>query len=172
MKKKIYSLFGFCVVIVVILAAFCFRKQIEQFAAGGYAGVFVACFASTATILLPAPGILVVLQYAQFLNPILVICIGGLGTSLGEMLGYLLGRTGKEIVNLNTDNKALNLFKKYPYITVLVFSVIPLPFFDVVGVASGMTKLNVLKFWSICFIGKVIKMAVYVFLFERLLLLA
>ncbi len=163
---KVLNILGLLIVFAVILVAFVYKQQIERYAMGGYVGVFLSCFASTATILLPAPGIFVVIQYAQLLNPICVIMLGGVGTASGELIGYLLGRTGRNIANINTDNKAFRFFGKHPYVAILVFSVLPFPIFDVIGIASGMTKLNVIKFWLVCLLGKVIKMTMYVTMFE------
>lgn len=163
---KFLNILGLFVVFFVIFIAFFYKQQIEKYAMGGYFGVFISCFASTATILLPAPGIFVVIQYAQFLNPVVVIMLGGIGTASGELIGYLLGRTGKNITNVNIDNKVFRLFEKHPYISVFVFSVLPLPLFDVIGIVSGMSKINVCKFWIICLVGKIIKMLAYVLMFE------
>ena len=167
MKKKdtkslIQSIIGLAVVLIVMLAAFIFKEQIEKYAMTGYIGVLVACFAATATILLPAPGILVVIQYAQFLNPIVVVILGAIGTSLGEMIGYLLGFSGNQIVNINTEKKFFVWLKNKPLLAVFLFSLIPLPVFDIVGVCAGISKVHPVKFWIACFIGKLIKITGYV----------
>lgn len=164
--KRVISILGIVIVLFVIVIAFFYREKIEEYAMTGYLGVFIACFAATSTILLPAPGIFVVIQYAQFLNPPLVVLVGGLGTSLGEMIGYALGRCGKEAVNINTDNKILKWFNKKAYLTIFLFSLLPLPLFDVVGIASGINKTNPIYFWLTCFAGKLIKMGLYVLLFS------
>ena len=164
--KRVTSVLGIVIVIGVIVSAFLFKQQIEQCAMTGYIGVFVACFAATSTILLPAPGIFVVIQYAQFLNPLAVVLIGGLGTSLGEMIGYLLGRFGQEVIEVNRGNRILKWFNRNAYLTVFVFSLVPLPVFDVVGIAAGINKTNPLVFWLCCFAGKIIKMAIYVLMFD------
>ena len=167
-KKKILCIIGILFVVFVILMAFFYRKKIEQYAMTGYFGVFVACFVATSTILLPAPGIFVVIQYAQILNPVYVVILGGLGTSLGEMIGYMLGRLGKEVVDINPDNIVFRWFNKKPLLTVFLFSLIPFPVFDIVGITAGMNKTNPVLFWISCFLGKTIKMGIYVFMYIRL----
>ncbi len=163
--KTASSIVGLVLIFAVIIAAFVYKQEIENFAITGYLGVFVACTASTASILLPAPGIFIVIQYAQLLNPVLVIILGGLGTALGDMLGYYLGKNGTELVQIKPRGKILSLFKKLPYKAVFLFSVLPLPFFDFVGICAGAVKLNSFKFLCVCFLGKAIKMAFYVMLF-------
>ena len=125
----------------------------------------MACVASTATILLPAPGILVVLQYAQLLNPLIVVLIGGLGTSFGELLGYLLGRKGNDILVIDSNNRILRLFNRNPAIGVFIFSFLPLPLFDIVGICAGVSRMNPIKFWLTCLAGKTLKMGAYVLAF-------
>lgn len=164
--EKVLNILGLIIVFVVIFLAFFYKQQIEKYAMGGYFGVLVSCFASTATILLPAPGIFVVIQYAQLLNPVLVVILGGIGTASGELIGYILGRAGKNITNINIDNKILRIFEKHPYVAVFIFSVLPLPLFDVIGVVSGMSKVNVCKFWLVCLLGKIIKMSIYILMVE------
>lgn len=161
-----------CIVFIafIILCSFFFKSQIEQYATTGYFGLFLACFASTATILLPAPGILVVLRYAMFLNPILVVLLGGLGTALGELLGYCLGRSGQRIININVDNKFLVFVKKRNVLAIFLFSLLPLPFFDIVGISSGINRINPILFFVLCFLGKTVKLGLYVIAFKYLII--
>ena len=165
-RQIMQSVCGLTIVALVMAAAFLYKEKIENLAATGYLGVFIACFAATSTILLPAPGILVVIQYAQILNPLLVVFIGGIGTALGEMGGYVLGRIGNAIVQVDTTGKIFLLFRKHPKAMVFLFSLIPFPVFDVVGIGAGMTKMNPISFWLSCLLGKTIKMEIYVLLFS------
>ena len=165
-RKIIQSLCCLTVVVLVMAAAFFFKEKIERLAATGYLGVFIACFAATSRILLPAPGILVVIQYAQLLNPLLVVLVGGVGTALGEMGGYVLGRSGNDIVRVDTTSKVFLFFKKHPKTMVFLFSLIPFPVFDVVGIGAGMTKMSPISFWLSCLLGKTIKMGIFVLLFS------
>lgn len=165
-KKIIQSILSLVFVLIVIVCAFVFKEQIEKYAATGYLGVFFACFAATATILLPAPGILVVIQYAQFLNPIFVILLGSLGTALGELIGYILGRNGNELAKINTEKKFFSWLTRKPILAVFLFSLIPLPIFDIVGICAGMAKVSPIKFSIACFLGKLLKMSGYVLLFK------
>lgn len=165
-KQIIQSLCCLTVVVLVMAAAFFCKERIESLATTGYFGVFVACVAATSTILLPAPGILVVIQYAQLLNPLLVVLVGGIGTALGEMGGYVLGRSGNDIVQIDTTGKVFRFFKNHPKTMVFLFSLIPFPVFDVVGICAGITKMNPIGFWLSCSLGKIIKMGIYVILFS------
>lgn len=167
-RKIVPSIIGLIIILTVMIGAFYFRTEIENYAITGYIGVFIACIAATSTVLLPAPGILVVVQYAQFLNPLIVILLGGLGTSIGELIGYVLGRTGGNLIKIRRDNRYIRFFNRKPYLIVFLFSALPLPIFDIVGILSGITNLNPYKFWFYCFLGKVLKMATYVIIFDNI----
>ena len=169
MKKQfkiLQSMICIMIVLTVMFIAFFNRSTIENYAATGYLGVLVACIASTSTILLPAPGILVVLQYATILNPLAVILIGGVGTAFGELIGYCFGRSGNEIINLNTSLKLFQTFAKHPRLWIFMFSVIPLPVFDIVGICAGVARMGVIDFFISCFLGKTIKMTIFVIAFQ------
>lgn len=157
-----------CLVIVAFVAVFAFlyKEKIENFAATGYLGVFIACIAATSTILLPAPGILVVIQYSQLLNPAVVVLIGSGGTALGEMVGYMLGRSSSTIAQINTEGRMFHFFKRHPKMMTFLFAVIPFPVFDIVGICAGIIKMNPISFWLSCMCGKSIKMGMYVALYS------
>ena len=130
-KKKMQLIQSIvCVAIVVLVAiyAFLYRERIAQYASYGYWGLLIACIASTATILLPALRILAVLQYSTLLNPLGVIIIGGLGTSLGELIGYILRRKGTDIVTTNTNVKIVRWFNKSPQLAVFFILIVTITF--------------------------------------------
>ena len=161
-RDWIISIVGLTGVIIVIVSAFLFKEEIEEFSRTGYLGVFLACFASTASILLPAPGLIVILQYSMILNPIIVIILGSLGTATGELIGYFLGYTGNRLIKSPENNRILRSFNRHPVLIVFIFSAIPFPIFDIVGICAGSVKMNTFKFWLTCWLGKIIKVAIFV----------
>jgi len=169
LKRNVQSFISIVIVLTVITMAFLYKDRIEKYAMTGYFGVFIACIAATSTILLPAPGILVVIQYARYLNPAIVVLLGGTGTALGEMIGYILGRSGSEIAKIDTSRKIFIWFARHPNLLVFLFSIIPLPIFDFVGICAGMVKMHPIKFLLYCALGKTIKMALFVILTDFIL---
>lgn len=137
---------------------------IKKFEHVSMLGVFIACLLANASILLPSSSILLVVEYAMIINPIGVIFCGALGSSLGEMTGYYAGRYGCELIPSKLHKWIANKMKRHKYIIVFLFSVIPLPFFDFVGIIGGIVRLNPAKFYFACFLGKLIKLSSYVWL--------
>jgi membrane protein YqaA with SNARE-associated domain len=128
----------------------------------GYFGVFIICFICNATILAPAPSLAVVLTASLSLPPLLVAFAGAAGTTLGESVGYSADYMGKKIVDVET-NKMASWVKKYGTPVVFLFALLPLPLFDIIGLASGYLRIKFQKFFIACFLGKFIKMSVFAF---------
>lgn len=172
-KNKVFKKIGsvalaLLVAVIGALPYLLFKNQIQQMAGLGYAGLFVACLLTNASICLPASGIAFTLAASTALNPLLCALVGGLGTAVGELVGYILGRLGRSSVS-NTElfAKVENGLNRYGYWAVFCFAFLPLPVFDLVGVAAGTAKLPAIRFFIVCVLGKILKMVLYVFVLSR-----
>ena len=79
------------VVLGISFAVFALRDQLVQLAALGYVGIFLVSLLGNATILLPAPSLVVVFAMGTALIPLLVGLAAGAGDALGELTGYAAG---------------------------------------------------------------------------------
>ena len=131
-------------------------------------GVFVICFLTNASVLLPSSSILIVVECSMLINPFLVAICGAFGAALGEMTGFSVGRYGRKAVPGKFMKWVEERMASHKYLMVLLFSALPLPVFDIVGILSGAMKMNALKFFGICFAGKLIKMLCYVWVIHEL----
>ena len=151
------------------VTVFLLRNRIESVGTIGYVGLFLLCFLANATVFLPAPSLMIAASCALIMQPLLVALVAALGSTLGEFVGYAFGSATK---NLSPKFRTLleKLQQKVPNETLLVFilAALPLPLFDVVGVYSGGTKMQIWKFFLACFAGKCIKMLVYTRLYDIL----
>ena len=92
--KKIRSIIlAIVVALIGALPYLLFNDQIQQMAGLGYIGLFVACLLTNASICLPASGIAFTLAAATALNPFWCALVGGMGTAVGELVGYVFGRS-------------------------------------------------------------------------------
>lgn len=153
-------------VVVGILIAFLFsapyiifRKQIQQVAVIGYISLILTCVVSNISILFPSSSTLIVVTAASTLNPILCILCGGIGTCIGEQSSYICGRVGvKELQRISEQNKTvLEWLNKWEFITVFIFAFIPLPVFDLVGIAAGIVHMKWVKYTIAAVLGKLLK---------------
>lgn len=152
----------FALIIVGSVLIFVNREQIQELSPATYFGVFVLCFLCNASVLLPAPSLLVVANCALFLNPILVSLAGALGATGGEFAGYLCGNAGRALSpHFQKIVEKIAAFVKKDVLLVFVLAVLPLPLFDFVGLYSGGNKMPAWKFSISCFLGKFLKMLVF-----------
>ena len=126
----------------------------------GLPGLFIITFLANATIVLPAPGLAVVIAFAGSGLPwISVGFVAAVGATLGEMSGYLAGASGRAIIpDRGLYNRLEGLMQRYGPLTITALAFIPSPLFDLAGVIAGALKMPwyVFLFW--CFLGKLPKM--------------
>ncbi|MGE5374766.1 MAG: VTT domain-containing protein [Bacteroidota bacterium] len=152
----LFAVIGITIYIVSI------RNHVSEFAAYGYPGIFVIALLSSATILVPAPGVVIIYAMGAIFNPLGVALAAGTGATIGELSGYLAGFGGQAVIERG------DLFERiYPWVekyggwTILIFSAIPNPFFDIAGIAAGMVKMPISTFLIYTWIGKFIKMLIF-----------
>lgn len=163
--KRVLSVgIGILFAVAVSAPYILFREQIRQFAAAGYIGVALACAISNISILLPSSSTLIVVAAASALNPFLCVAAGGLGTALGEQSSYICGRLGGKGFDDTGENekKIIRYLEKHAFLTVFVFAFLPLPVFDIVGIAAGAMKIKWTKYAVAAVLGKVAKFSLAV----------
>lgn len=150
--------------ILVSLLAWKFKDILKEWMPLTLLGLLLTCFVMNSTILLPSSSLLVVLEYSYVLNPISVIIVGAVGATLGELTGYMVGAEGTSLVRRFKKIPNMTKFRKQSFLWVMLFAFIPFPVFDVAGIMAGSTRMNLFKFLMACFIGKAVKMSIYVWL--------
>ena len=140
----------------------------------GYAGVFLANLASTATLFIPVPGLTaaaqaLIVSSAQILSPFWVGVVGGLGMAIGEVTAYVAGMATALIAReeeitaprrlqplIDRVLRGVNwLMARYGMPTLFVLSAIPNPIFEVAGWTAGATRFSFLKFAASVTAGKI-----------------
>ena len=168
LRKTLEILF---IVFVVLLSGtiFLLRDKIGQVSNVGYLGLFFLCFLANSTVLPPAPTLIIAASCALIMNPWFVALFAALGSTLGEFVGYAFGTVTKDL-----SPKFQNIWEKFmskvnnQTLLVFILAVLPLPLFDIAGIYSGGTKMNLIKFTTACFIGKLIKLLVYTRMYDIL----
>jgi uncharacterized membrane protein YdjX (TVP38/TMEM64 family) len=123
----------------------------------GYLGAFLISMIGNATIVLPVPTFMLVVAFGASFNPFLVGVVSGLGGAIGEMTCYLLGFSGRGVVeNRKLYDRAVRWLEKWGALTVFVFAVTPSPF-DVIGIVAGLLRYPFWKFFLASLVGKMIK---------------
>jgi len=135
------------------------QGQIQALQALGYPGIFLLSLAANATIILPAPAILIVFTMGAHLSPLWLGLAAGSGAALGELSGYLAGYGGQAIVEENATYQRLAAWvQRHGSLAIFGLALVPNPFFDLGGIAAGVLRMPVWKFLVSCWAGKVLRM--------------
>lgn len=94
MKKQAILLFVSSILIIAL--AFHFQQKLLHFRMFGLFGIFLINLFGSATVFLPAPAIATVFAGGGIYSPFWVAVAAALGSSIGEMSGFLLGHSGKK----------------------------------------------------------------------------
>jgi membrane protein DedA with SNARE-associated domain len=160
----------------------------EDFETLGYAGIFLANFFGTATGFIPVPGLtaagqaLIVAGSDSLFIPGVVVA-GAAGMTLAESTAYLTGSIGRGLaerrqrpatgrwgrVMHRTAAWVDRLMANYGFITLLVLSAIPNPFFEFAGITAGAVRMNFWRFLLAVAIGKTIRVILLVIIGQALI---
>jgi len=146
--------------IAIIFLSFYFRDEFLRLGSLGILGIFIINVIGSATLFLPAPGIASVIAGGIVFSPFIVAVVAALGSAIGDMVGYILGRSGKEVF-LKKDSFWYTIFReifhKYGFLFIVLFSFIPNPFFDAIGIVAGLFSYNPVRFFVYVLIGRFLR---------------
>ena len=100
----------------------------------GYFGVFLISLLGASSIFVPIPSTVVifVLGASQKFDPLLLAFFAGLGATIGEFSGYLIGLGGRKAIGEKYKKKVdvlMRLFKRKRFgpVVIFIFALTPLP---------------------------------------------
>lgn len=152
--------FVFAVSILVVVSAFIFRDRLSELQSLGVLGIMLINFLASATIFLPAPAIATVIAGGALYSPLTVAVASSFGASAGEIVGFLLGHSGKHIFYKNHHTLFLiikDVFHTFGGIIIFLVALIPNPLFDFVGVFAGFVHYPLVRFFILVFIARIIR---------------
>ena len=145
---------------IAILYAWGSGADLRSLSALGYPGVFLIAFLSSATVLLPVPGLAFSIGAGAIWQPIVVGLIGGLGAATGEMIGYFAGRAGLSVLRKKKGGRWLSVergLRRFGFWAIFLVAAIPNPLFDALGLAAGALAYPVWRFWLAAAAGNTVK---------------
>ncbi len=162
MSKKSFSVFILVLSLILSFGLFFFKDYFKQLQGLGLLGIFLINFFSSATFFVSGPAFLTVIAGGSIYPPLLVALVSSLGASFGDMVSFFFGHSGRKLALHNLRKKIWfsvfeDLFRAYETIIILVFAIVPNPFFDAVGLFAGVFGMNYFKFFIIMFIGRFVR---------------
>jgi membrane protein YqaA with SNARE-associated domain len=129
----------------------------------GYGGVFAINLIGSASVVVPVPGLAAACATAVpivGLNLPLLALVGALGSTIGELTGYMAGYGGQSFVQkIKHYDRVHSIVLRRGAIALFVLSAIPNPIFDIAGIASGSVGYPVRRFLLWVLLGKLVKFA-------------
>ena len=132
-----------------------------------YLGAFGLALVANLTVLVPVPYNAVILAMTQSADlPWLIALAAAAGSVLGEVTGFLVGKTGREVVKDTRFTKWLSeqmQDKTKAAFAMYVVSLPPNPAFDVAGITAGAVglKFRFFAFWV--FLGRFTRFMLFAF---------
>lgn len=167
-QQRLNRWFGVCLVLLITIFSFwlAVNPAWTQWAGEwGYIGAFVISLIASATIVLPAPGIAVVMAMGAALDPFMLGIAAGLGSACGEMSGYIAGMTGRGLVQAREQKHfewIRQATEKHGPLLLFLMAAFPFPLFDLAGIVAGALRMRVPSFFTAVAAGKTIKYIVMI----------
>lgn len=133
----------------------------------GYLSAFGVAAIANATVFVPIPYYPIIVRFAQSLNVWAVILAAAAGSSLGECVAFLVGRSGRGAVRETRINRWVERQVRHPWragIVLFALSAPPNPAFDAAGLLSGAFGLPLWLFLVSVFLGRIIRMSLLAFI--------
>ena len=136
-----------------------------------YAGAFLLAFLASATVFVPAgPLQFAVVMLGRTLNPVLLGLFAGIGSGIGELSGYFVGRGSQHL--LRTKDKTLkwvldlqkSVLRRWAGLGIFFLAAIPNPFFDFAGIAAGLMGMSWWEFLLWCIAGRIVRFILLAYL--------
>jgi membrane protein DedA with SNARE-associated domain len=128
-----------------------------------YLGVFLISLLGATSIFVPIPSTVVIFALGAakvsgnwLFDPLLLGLFAGLGATLGEFSGYLIGFGGRKVIGEKYKKKMdilMRLFKRFGPVVIFVFALTPLPD-DLLFIPLGVMRYSVVAAFIPAFIGK------------------
>ncbi len=130
----------------------------EKLSALGYLGVFLMAWIGSTTVLLPIPHLAFTFTMGSVLVPWWIGLCAGFGDSLGELWGYIAGYAVEDLVDRwKVYPKIEGWVREHGMVTIFLMGAVPMPLFDMAGMAAGATGMPVWKFYLATWSGKTFK---------------
>jgi len=152
------------VVAIVVVAAIAGLTNLESYLLQySYVGVFIISLVGAMSIIVPIPYTFIILTLGiEGMNPFLLTVAGGLGSSVGEVSGYILGYYGRSVISEKQQRKMdymIRIFDHYGPIAIFLFALTPLPD-DLLFIPLGILQYKFVKVFIPSILGKTLMCAI------------
>lgn len=159
--RIILLLVGYGIFVGILVALYRYFQAYFQepgLALYAYGGVFVLTMLTSATVVIPAFSALpLAVAVATTFDPTWVALAMALGGTIGETTAYVVGYLGGgKMARTRPPGyvRAERWMRRYGVWAVLLVSAVPVLIYDLIGIAAGVLRLPLWKFWLFTFAGR------------------
>ena len=154
--------------VIGVTIAWALRVEVfdrEYWKSLGYPGVFFLSFLGSVSMVLPVPGMITLCGVSVLLNPVFLGLLAGTGETIGEVSGYAIGYGGRAVIERRSVYQKIRVWmERRGTLVIFVVSLIPNPFFDLVGIAAGGVRFPLYRFLVTVWAGKTLKSLIVAYL--------
>ena len=124
----------------------------------GYLGIFFISLLGSMSLFVPIPYTIVIFTMGGLpgFEPLWIAVAAGLGSSIGEFSGYLIGVGGRKTFSQKNRKKMdflMKLFNKFGPVAIFLFALTPLPD-DLLFIPLGVMRYSLIRAFIPALIGK------------------
>jgi membrane protein YqaA with SNARE-associated domain len=124
----------------------------------GYFGIFLISLLGAMSVFVPIPYTIVIFALGglQTFDPLWIAVAAGIGSTVGEFSGYLIGFGGRKVISEKYKKKMdflMKLFKKFGPVVIFIFALTPLPD-DLLFIPLGVMRYSLLQAFIPALLGK------------------
>jgi uncharacterized membrane protein YdjX (TVP38/TMEM64 family) len=155
LKEKALPILALGFVITISVGIFLYNDRIAELGHYGYPSVFLVSMIWNSTVLVPIPSFWIYYPLGDVLFPPLLGLAGGAGAAIGELTAYMAGYSGRGILQRRKlYTRVEGWLKKRGFIVIFGFNLVPFFPFDLVGIAAGVLRFPLWKFYLACLAGR------------------
>ena len=144
--------------LTVTITFLIFRDRIRDLQDWGYLGAFLINMVSSATIILPAPGALIIALMGEDFNPLLIGAAAGVGGAIGGSSAYGLGRLNSQSIQGRGFRWVRWLMRHAGGIIIFISAMVPFFFGDIASLMAGGFRYPFFRYFLVSMVANVIKM--------------
>jgi membrane protein DedA with SNARE-associated domain len=169
------SIVGVILTVLMFVAIIYFDEQINEMKEWGYIGAFIISILGGSTIIIPVPGLAVMVALASAMKDPWHVALLGFAGVAGEMIGavliYMTGHGAGKAISSNKHgavqkayDKMLNFIRRRGGWALFAVAAIINPFYYPAAFACGALRMEIKKYLIISLLGKIIKVMSVVYI--------
>lgn len=172
-NQKIIAIFTAILSLGLSVGFIVFKDYLKDASALGLLGIFLINAIASATLFVASPAFLTVFAGGSIYPPALVALVASFGSASGDILGFVLGFSGRKVLEHRLQKHFLfrvleAIFKKHSSWIMFLFAFIPNPVFDSIGILAGIFAIPLPRFFAIVFVGRFLRFLAFAYLGSRL----